>query len=449
MNHKKRDGFTSKFGAYTAVVGSAVGLGNIWRFPYMTGENGGGAFLLIYFIFVIIIGIPVVLSEFIIGRRGQGNSYASFVRLSPKSYWYLIGLMGIFAAFIILAFYSAVSGWTLHYIYLSVKDIFSPAVNSSPALIFNEFHRSALMPVVWQLIFMIFTVLIIIGGVRKGIEKSSKILMPLLFIILVVLSVKSVTLPGAMEGLEFLFYPDFSKIDSNVVLSALGQAAFSLSIGMGALITYGSYIRKDTNLFNTALSVSITDMAIAILAGEAIFPALFSFGLSPEQGPGLVFIVLPEVFQQMIGGKFFALLFFILLAIAALTSAISLLEVIVAYFSEEFKMKRRNATIIAAALASVLGVFASLSFGPLRNVNLFDRTIFDNCDFLSTNVLLPLGALCIVIFLGWFYEVEQTKDEITNQGTIKMWFFPVFIFIIRFVAPVAIFLVFLKGLGIL
>jgi NSS family neurotransmitter:Na+ symporter len=449
MNHKKRDGFTSKFGAYAAVVGSAVGLGNIWRFPYMTGENGGGAFLLIYFIFVIVIGIPVVLSEFIIGRRGQGNSYASFVKLSPKSYWYLVGLMGIFSAFVILAFYSTVSGWTLHYIYLSVKDIFSSTANSSPAEIFNDFHKGIIMPILWQFIFMIFTVLIIISGVRKGIEKYSKILMPALFLILVILSIKAISLPGSMDGLRFLFYPDFSKINSTVILDALGQAAFSLSIGMGALITYGSYIKKDNNLFKTALSVSITDMGIAILAGVAIFPALFSFGLSPQQGPGLVFIVLPEVFQQMIWGEYFALLFFILLAIAALTSAISLLEVIVAYFSEEFKMKRRNATLIAASLAAVLGVFTTLSFGPLRDVKLFEKTIFDNFDFLATNVLLPLGALCIVLFLGWFYEIDQTKDEITNQGSVKVWFFPVIIFIIRFVAPLAIFLVFLKGLGIL
>jgi NSS family neurotransmitter:Na+ symporter len=449
MNYNKRDGFASKFGVFAAVVGSAVGLGNIWRFPYMTGENGGGAFLLIYFIFVIIIGIPVVLSEFIIGRRGEGNSYGSFKRLSPKTHWYLVGLMGIFSAFIILAFYSTVAGWTLEYIYLSVKNIFSSTVETSPEEVFYNFQTGFLMPVLWQFIFIILTAFIIIGGIQKGIEKYSKILMPMLFLILVILSVKAISLPRSMEGLKFLFYPDFEKINAKVILSALGQAAFSLSIGMGALITYGSYIKKDNNLLKTSLAVSLTDMCMAILAGVAIFPALFSFGLNPEQGPGLVFIVLPKVFQQMIGGNFFSLLFFILLAIAALTSAISLLEVIVAYFSEEFKIKRRNATIMGAAFALILGIFTTISFGPLKDIKLFTRTIFDNCDFLATNILLPLGALCIVIFLGWFYDVKLTKDEITNQGTIKVWFFPIFMFIIRFIAPLAIFLVFLEGLGVL
>ncbi|MDR2410809.1 MAG: sodium-dependent transporter [Bacteroidales bacterium] len=451
MNKSRRDGFGSKFGVFAAVVGSAVGLGNIWRFPYVTGENGGGAFLIIYFISVIVIGIPVVLSEFIIGRRGQGNSYGSFKRLAPKTYWYLIGLMGIFAAFIILAFYSTVAGWTLEYIYLSVKNIFSAASvgAATPETIFKEFQTSAIMPVVWQLASILLTAFIIIGGVRKGIEKYSKILMPLLFLILVILGIKAITLPGSIEGLKFLLYPDFSKINSDVVLDALGQAAFSLSIGMGVLITYGSYIKKDNNLLKTALAVSITDMGIAVLSGIAIFPALFAFGLSPQEGTGLVFIVLPEIFQQMIGGQFLALLFFILLAIAAITSSISLLEVIVAYYSEEFKMKRRNATIIGATISAVLGVFATISFGPLKDVKLFEKTVFDNFDFLATNILLPLGSFFILIFLGWSYDIKQTKDEITNQGALKSWFFPIFLFIIRFIAPLAIFLVFLKRLSII
>ncbi|MDR0603924.1 MAG: sodium-dependent transporter [Bacteroidales bacterium] len=451
MNKSRRDGFGSKFGVFAAVVGSAVGLGNIWRFPYVTGENGGGAFLLIYFISVIIIGIPVVLSEFIIGRRGQGNSYGSFKRLSPKTYWYLVGLMGIFAAFIILAFYSTIAGWTLEYIYLSVKNIFSTTTAgiSNPETVFNEFHTSTVMPVVWQLVSILLTAFIIIGGVQKGIEKYSKILMPLLFLILVILAIKAITLPGSIDGLKFLLYPDFSKINSNVVLDALGQAAFSLSIGMGVLITYGSYIKKDNNLLKTALAVSVTDMGIAVLAGIAIFPALFAFGLSPQEGAGLVFIVLPEIFQQMFGGQILSLLFFILLAIAAITSSISLLEVIVAYFSEEFKIKRYIATIIGATISAVLGVFATISFGAWKNVKLFGKTIFDNFDFLATNILLPLGSFFILIFLGWSFDVKQTKDEITNQGKLKSWFFPVFLFIIRFVAPLAIFLVFLKRLAII
>lgn len=448
MNQVTRDGFASKFGIFAAAVGSAVGLGNIWRFPYIAGENGGGAFLIIYFAFVIIIGIPVVTSEFIIGRRGQGNSYRSFKKLAPKKPWYLVGLMGIFAAFIILAFYCTIAGWTLEYVYMSIINVFSYNLHEDPVQVFQNFHTSNITPVVWQLIFMLATVIIILGGVKKGIEKYTKILMPLLFIILVILSIKSISLPNSSEGLKFLFYPDFSKIDSNVILSALGQAAFSLSIGMGALITYGSYIQKDNNLPKTAFFVAISDMAIAILAGVAIFPAVFSFGVSPAEGPGLVYIVLPGIFQQMSGGEIFGLLFFILMTIAALTSSISLLEVVVAYFSEEFKMKRYLATIIAATLAAILGVFTTLSFSSLNDVKILGKTIFDNCDFLATNILLPLGAFLIVIFLGWFFDVKQTKEEVTNNGSIKFRLFPIFLFIIKFVAPLAIFIVFLKGLGL-
>lgn len=440
-----RDSFGSKFGVFAAVVGSAVGLGNIWRFPYMAGENGGGAFLIIYFAFVLVIGIPVLLSEFIIGRRGQSNSYGSFRKLAPGKPWYLVGLMGIFASFIILSFYSTVAGWTLEYVFLSIKSLFSPAVGT-PAEVFENFHTGSFLPLLWQLIFMVLTAIIIFGGVQKGIEKYSKILMPLLFLLLVILSVKSISLPNSSEGLKFLFKPDFSKVDSHVIISALGQAAFSLSIGMGALITYGSYIKRENNLTKMAFSVSIADMCMAILAGVAIFPAVFSFGLSPTQGPGLVYIVLPEIFQQMTGGAFFSLLFFILLTIAALTSSISLLEVVVAYFSEEFKMKRSTATIVAATLAAILGVFTTLSFGPLKEVTIFQKSIFDSCDFLATNILLPLGAFFIVLFMGWFFDKNQTKDELSNQGTLKVRLFPVFMFILRFIAPLAILLVFLQGL---
>jgi NSS family neurotransmitter:Na+ symporter len=304
------------------------------------------------------------------------------------------------------------------------------------------------MPLVWQIATLSISAVIIMFGVRKGIESSAKILMPLLFIFLVILAVKSLTLPGSKEGLKFLFYPDFSKIDANVLLKALGQAVFSLSVGMGALITYGSYIRKDVNMSRTAFSVSITDTVMAILAGVAIFPALFSFGMSPEQGPGLVFVVLPTIFSQMTGGIYVALLFFVLLAIAGITSIISLLEVIVAYLVEEFKLKRFFATAVATTLACVLGAFTTLSFGPLSHVKIFNQSIFDNSDFLASNILLPLGAFFTVIFLGWFYDIKQTKDELSNQKTLNVWLFPVFVFIIRFIAPIAILMVFLKGLGV-
>jgi NSS family neurotransmitter:Na+ symporter len=448
MNQTPRDGFSSKFGVFAAVVGSAVGLGNIWRFPYMAGENGGAAFLIVYFGFILIIGIPAMLSEFIIGRRGQSNSYGSFKKLAPKKPWFLVGLMGILASFVILTFYSTITGWTLEYVGFAIKDIFSSTnVVQDPEQVFEHFHTQAIKPLVWQLTIMLISAVIIMFGVKKGIEKSAKILMPLLFVFLAILAVKSLTLPGSMAGVKFLFNPDFSKINATVLLKALGQATFSLSVGMGALITYGSYIKKDNNLTQTAFSVSITDVMMSVLAGVAIFPAVFSFGMAPEQGPGLVFVVLPAIFQQMTGGVYFALLFFVLVAIAGITSIISLIEVIVAYVIEEFKLKRVVATAVSTGLACVLGVLTTLSFGPLKHIKLFNQSIFDNADFFASNILLTLGAFFTVVFLGWSYDIKQTKDELSNQGTLKVRLFPVFVFIIRFIAPVAILLVFLRGVG--
>ena len=455
MNHSIRDSFSGRFGVFIAVVGSAVGLGNIWRFPYMVGEHGGGAFIIVYFAFVLMIGFTAMLSEFVIGRRGQGNSYRSFKQLSPKQPWYLVGLMGILAAFVIIMFYSTISGWVLEYVVLAVKDIFSSsAATRDPAQVFEHFHTHAVRPVVWQVVIMLMTAAIILFGVRNGIEKSAKILMPLLLVLMIILAVNSLMLPGASEGLRFLFHVDFSKIDGNVLLSALGQAVFSQSVGMGVMITYGSYIKKCNNLAQTAFYVSITNMLVAILAGIIIFPAVFSFGMDSAQGPGLVFVIFPAIFQQMTGGVLFALLFFVLVAIAALTSLVSLLEVVVAYCVEEFKMKRSVATAATTILGCVLGAFATLSFGPLSHIAPFqsfgvDMSIFDVSDFLASNILLPLGAFFVFVFLGWFYDIEQTKDEVSNQGALKVRLFPVFVFIIRYVAPLAILLVFLRGVGLI
>jgi len=448
-NENSRDGFNSKFGVIAAAAGSAIGLGNIWRFPYVVGENGGGAFLLIYLGFVLLIGIPVMLSEFAIGRSAQKNAAGSFKSLAPGKPWYIVGLMGIVAAFVILSFYSTVAGWTIEYVIMSLKNGFAGKNQQELNLLFQDFHTGAFKPLLWQIIFMILTALIVLLGVKKGIEKYSKILMPLLLLILFILCIRSLTLEGASEGLKFLFRPDFSKINASVILSALGQAAFSLSIGMGALITYGSYIKKDNNLTKTAFQVSIADVFIAILAGIAIFPAVFAFNISPSEGTGLVFIVLPNIFQQMAGGYIFSLMFFILLLIAALTSSISILEVVVAYLVEEFNIKRKWATILAASAIAFIGVFCTLSFSSLKDVLFFNRSIFDTMDFLSANILLPLGGLLIVLFLGWFYASDKIKNEISNHNQLSMAFYPLFRIIIKFIAPIAITIVFLNGLGVL
>lgn len=446
MNINERGSFSSKFGVIAAAAGSAVGLGNIWRFPYVAGENGGGAFLLIYLLFIAAIGIPVMLSEFIIGRNAQRNAFGSFKKLAPGSRWPLIGLMGIVAAFVILAFYSTIAGWTLEYIVKAIQNGFAKGNTSE---IFSSFSTSTFKPLLWQFVFMVLTGWIVFAGVRKGIERYTKILMPLLLILILVIVVRSLTLEGASKGLEFLFAPDFSKITFGVVLEALGQAAFSLSIGMGALITYGSYIQKDNNLGNTAVQVAIADTLIAVLAGVMIFPAVFAYGMDPQAGEGLVFEVLPMLFTAMPGGYFFSIIFFILLAIAALTSTVSVLEVVVAYASEELNISRKIATIFSSFAIWIVGIVATLSFSDLSNVKLWDKTIFDILEYTAANILLPVGALFIVIFLGWKLKKKLVLDELSNVGELKINYFNVFYFIIRYLAPIAIVLVFLNSLGLL
>lgn len=442
--NSNRDSFGSKFGILAAAAGSAVGLGNVWKFPYVTGQNGGGAFLLIYLACVFLLGVPVMLSEFSIGRRAQRNVFGSFKALAPHTPWYFVGIMGVVAAFVILSFYSAVAGWTLEYVIRAVDGSFQSSEPLSSA--FSNFIVHPFRPIIWQTVFMILTALIVAGGIKNGIEKYNKILMPLLVVFLLILCVRAVTLPNSFEGLKFLFSPDFSKITAKTILFAMGQAFFSLSLGMGALITYSSYFKKSENLGVTAVNVSIADTAIAILAGVVIFPAVFAFNIEPSAGPSLVFITLPEIFRQMPLGSLFGFIFFVLLSVAALTSTVSVLEVVVAYFSEEFKISRKKAIIIASGSISILGVLASLSFGPLSNVLIFKKSIFDLLDFTASNVLLPLGGLLIVIFVGWYMTSADIKDEVSNSGSLKVKFFPYYIFIVRFIAPLAIAAIFIYSI---
>ncbi|HMM11309.1 MAG TPA: sodium-dependent transporter [Bacteroidales bacterium] len=443
-----RESFGSQIGVIAAAAGSAVGLGNIWRFPYVAGENGGGAFLLTYLAFVLLIGVPAMLSEFVVGRSSQKNPVGAFRLLAPGTAWPAVGFIGVAAAFTILAFYTTVAGWTLEYLYLTIFDKLDHLQKRDLENTFTTFVANGWRPVMWQIVFMLLTGLIVFSGVKNGIERSTKILMPLLLIIIIALGIRSLSLPGAAEGLKFLFRPDFSKINADVMLQALGQAFFSLSIGMGTLITYGSYIRKRENLGMTALSVSLADTAIAILAGIAIFPAVFAFNIAPEAGPSLVFITLPMIFDQMAGGVFFELVFFILLAIAALTSTISVLEVAVAYFGEELALGRKKATIISTIAITVLGIFTTLSMGPLPELSIAGLSLFDLLDKTSANVLLPLGGLCIVIFVGWKLKPATVYSELSNEGSLKAKYIPLFLFIVKFLAPIAIALVFLNGLGL-
>jgi len=446
----KRDSFGSKFGIIAAAAGSAVGLGNIWKFPYEVGNNGGGAFLIFYLAFVFLIGVPVMISELTIGRNGQKNAIGSFKAISPKKPWFLVGVMGIGAAFMIFAFYGSVAGWTLEYIFQSVKNGFAGKTPDELSGMFDSFIANPVRPLVWQFIFVLLTAGVVVAGVKNGIEKYTKILMPVLLVIILILIVRSVTLPGAGAGLEFLFKPDFSKINGTVILSALGQAFFSLSLGMGTIITYGSYIQKNDNLGVTAVQVSIADTFIAVLAGIAIFPAVFAFGINPSQGEGLVFVTIPNIFQQMAGGYFFSLLFFLLLAVAALTSTISLLEVIVAYFSEELRISRKKATIFASLVILVLGALCTLSNGGvLAEFKIFGMNIWGLLEYTSADILLPLGGLFIVIFVGFFMGRKRVMEELTNGGSLKGRVLPVAMFLIRFLAPIGIALVFLNVIGLL
>ncbi len=447
--YQKRDKFGSTFGVIAAAAGSAVGLGNIWKFPYIAGVYGGAAFLFVYLAFIVAIGLPVMLSELIIGRKSQRNAFGAFKVLAPGTPWKYIGILGVSAAFLILSFYGVVAGWSVQYIVLSIQDGFSSKSPDEIASLFSTFIESPVRPVIYQLIFMLATGAIVIIGIKKGIEKSTKLLMPLLVVILIGLAIKSVSLEGARAGLEFLFKPDFSKLTGDGILSALGHAFFTLSLGMGTLITYGSYINKDNNLVRTVINVTVADTVIAILAGIAIFPAVFAFGIAPTEGPGLIFITLPNVFHQMPGGFVFSILFFVLLTVAALTSSISILEVVVAYFKEEFNMGRKGATVLATVLITILGVLCSLSMGVLEPYKLFGLNVFDLMDWISANLLLPIGGLFIALFIGWFFGRKKVEAEVAFGGKLTGALLSVFMFLVKFVAPIAIAIVIMNKVGLL
>ncbi len=452
MSEKQKGGraeFSSKFGVIAAAAGSAVGLGNIWKFPYITGVYGGAAFLFVYLAFIAAIGLPVMLSELIIGRKSRRNAFGAFKKLAPNSPWRFVGMMGVGAAFMILAFYGVVAGWSLEYVALSVTNGFKTQTPEQLGEMFSQFIAAPYRPVFYQLVFMFLTGLIVMIGIKDGIEKNVKIMMPLLVVIILVLDIRAITLPGAGEGLKFLFHPDFSKLSGEGILSALGHAFFSLSLGMGTLITYGSYIDKKNNLINTAINVTVADTLIAVLAGVAIFPAVFAFGIEASSGPGLVFITLPNVFQQMPGGYIFSILFFLLLTVAALTSSISILEVVVAYFHEELKMKRKLATIFATTIISLLGIICSLSMGIFDHYTFWGLNFFDLLDWISANLLLPVGGMFISLFIGWKFGRKKSREEIIQGGKITEFALSVFMFLVRIVAPIAIAVVFLKGIGLL
>ena len=458
MVKNERGGFGSKLGAILAAAGSAVGLGNIWRFPTETGENGGGAFILIYILCVLLLGMPVMISEFIIGRHSHANTATAYKKLAPGTPWKWVGRLGVLAGFLILSYYAVVAGWTLEYTVASLFNRFNAMARTGQADVFSRyFERFVSDPVssvAYTVIFLLLTHVVIVRGVQKGIEKFSKIFMPVLFVLLVLLMVSSLTMPGAVQGLRFLFLPDFSKIDSGVVLSAMGQAFYSLSLGMGCLCTYASYFSKDTKLGKTALSVSVIDTCVAGMAGPILIPAVFSVeGVNPDAGPSLLFITLPSIFQTAFGSYpavayVFSLLFYLLLVLATLTSTISLHEVVTAYMSEAHHMSRKKAAVWVTTGCVVLGAVCSLSMGVLSDYKLGGMNIFDLFDFVTAKWMLPVGGILISVFVGWHLNKKVIVAEMTNYGTQKFPVIRTFIFLLKFVVPVLIALIFLNELGL-
>lgn len=454
MTKNNRANFGSKLGVILASAGSAVGLGNIWRFPFETGNHGGAAFILIYLGCVLFFGIPIMVAEFSIGRHSRANTAGAYRILAPGTQWRWVGRMGVLAGFLILGYYSVVAGWTLEYIIQAATNAFAGQSANDFIASFNGFVSNPWRPAFWMIVFMLMTHFIIVKGVERGIEKSAKIMMPMLFILLIVLAVCSISLPGAGAGIEFLLKPDFSKVNGNVLLGAMGQAFFSLSLGMGCLCTYASYFRNDTNLTKTALNVGWIDTMVAILAGFIIFPAAFSVGIQPDAGPSLLFITLPNVFQQAFGSLpwlavILSIMFYVLLALAALTSTISLHEVVTAYLHEEFNLTRGRAAKLVTAGCTVLGVLCSLSLGVGKELTIFGLTLFDLFDFVTAKIMLPLGGFFIAIFTGWYLDKRIVWEEVSNNGTLPKAVYRIWLFLLKYIAPIGIGFIFINELGFL
>ena len=452
MHKNERASFSSKLGAVLAAAGSAVGLGNVWRFPYEAGNHGGAAFILIYIGCVLLLGMPIMIAEFSVGRRSKASTGKAYEVLAPGTSWKWLGFLGVMTGLLILGYYSVVAGWTLEYIMVSITEGFANKTPENFVSDFQSFSQDPIRPLVWLVIFLLATHFIIIKGVQKGIEKSSKIMMPILFILVLILAGSSLSLPDAGKGLSFLFRPDFSKVNGDVFLAAMGQAFYSLSLGMGCLSTYASYFGPNERLGKTALSVGGIDTLVAILAGIIIFPAAFSVGIQPDAGPSLIFITLPNVFQQAFGGipllaTLLSLSFYILLAMAALTSTISLHEVVTAYLHEKFHMERSKGAILVTSFCLVTGVLSSLSLGDWQEYKIFGLGFFDFFDFITAKFMLPVSGVLVCLFVGWYMKRSESYDEFTNRGLNESAYYGIYLFLVKFIAPIGILFIFVRGLG--
>jgi len=451
-----RGNFNSRLAGILVAAGSAVGLGNIWRFPYELGRNGGAAFLIIYILCILAFGLPLMVSEFAVGRHAQSNTARAFGRMGGSKHWKWVGFLGVLTGTLILCYYGVAAGWTLEYLIEAGVNGFAGKTPEQFTTDFSTFVSDPIRPIVCMVVFMLVTLGVILAGVKGGIERGSKLMMPLLFIFVVILAVACCMLPGSSKGLEFLFYPDFSKINHGTFLAAMGQAFFSLSLSMGCLCTYASYFRKEDKLVSNAANVATIDTLVAVLAGVIIFPAAFSVGIEPGAGPSLVFITLPNVFQQVFAGQpllgyIFSLLFYLLLVIATLTSAMGLLEVPTIYLKEEFHIRRRWSAIGCTIFCIIVGIGCSLSMGiwNIDSMKVGGLNLFDLFDFVTAKIMLPVGGFFIALYTGWFCDERQLREEITNHGTIATKFYPIYRILIRYVAPLAILGIFCNGLGII
>ncbi|MHA6261249.1 sodium-dependent transporter [Sporosarcina sp. CAU 1771] len=433
---KQRDQWTSKIGFVLAAAGSAIGLGAIWKFPYMAGTNGGSVFVLLFIVSTLAIGLPILLAEFVIGRMGQADAVTTLKKLAPGKKWYLVGWLGFAFGFIVLSFYSVVGGWILSYL---VRAVTFKLDASDHGELFASITANPFEILFAQAIFLLLTIWIVQGGVKGGIERASRWMMPLLFIFFVILAIRSLTLEGAMEGVRFLFVPDWSLLTSETVLLALGQAFFSLSVGVTSMMTYASYLPKEERLAQSAFNVSILNIVISILAGLVIFPAVFALGHSPAEGPGLIFVILPEIFGQIPFGNVTMIIFFILMLFATLTSAISMLEIVVSTGIRKKYDRRKRASWIFGTLIFIIGIPSALSFGVFGDVKIFGGTIFDFMDLLTSKIGMPIGALLISIFAGFVLSKAQTDEELDMHPTLnRLWKF-----LVKYAAPIAIVIIFI------
>ncbi len=441
---KQREHWASKFGFVLAAAGSAIGLGNIWRFPYKAGQYGGGAFVVAYIVSVFIIGVPILIAEFIIGRSAQKSPVGAFRELRDSRCWPLVGWLGLATGFVILSYYSVVGGWILKYIAVACAAGFD---SGRAGTSFDSFLASPLEQVLWLGIFMLINILIVRGGISSGIERWSKVLMPSLLVILFILMVNSLLTEGAGRGMEFLLKPDFSKLTRAGMLEALGHAFFSLSLGMGAMLTYGSYLDRDTNISSSSLEIVVLNTFYAIMAGLMIFPIVFTYNVDPAAGPSLFFITLPEVFARMPAGRIVGFFFFLLVAFAAITSAISLLEVVVSFFIDELGWTRKKSDYLLGAVIFVVGIPSALSFNVWRSATVFQKNIFDLLDMLATNFMLPLGGFFIAIFAGWILTHGEKEAEIKRVEN-AFHFYDAWHVLIKYVTPVALLIVLLYTTGV-